>query len=436
MSSTQPGLVMPPPAWIPRLGPAILSMAMGLNLVGCGNWEHPGSHALFIYVQRGASGNNNPSSKLADEDLELQKLLQELIARYRRKNPKARIHVRSFATEDLGPEMRLRQSSGLGPDLVISDVKVAFELHDQKLTTAIRIPSDKLDDLAAPVIGRFEQNGALLSVPFSLQPQIACFNRRRISAPPQSLQQLLELAAKGHRVGLPIQISDLAWTASGLTAAEQPLLLAAIQSDRIPGAQEQAARQALVDWIGWIRMASLQQYVVFADNNDDLYAQFLDGQLDWIPCRSIKAKLLQEKLGSQFGATPLPGRAPNQPAAATVKLMTWSFGHHSSDMQQQLAKDFALFSLNEVNQKELMLKTQSSLPINSQVMVPSKSSQLLAAMEIGLDHGILLDFNRRMLMLNNGEGKLQTLVRQAVLGETVANHFKPTPAKPGRSAKP
>jgi len=105
-------------------------------------------------------------------------------------------------------------------------------------------------------------------------------------------------------------------------------------------------------------------------------------------------------------------------------------------MQQQLAKDFALFSLNEVNQKELMLKTQSSLPINSQAMVPSKSSQLLAAMEIGLDHGILLDFNRRMLMLNNGEGKLQTLVRQAVLGETVANHFKPTPAKPGRSAKP
>ncbi|MFM1811183.1 MAG: hypothetical protein RLZZ336_121 [Cyanobacteriota bacterium] len=414
----------------------MLSMAMALSLVGCGNWELPGSQALFIYIQHGAGSNSNATSKSADEDLELQMLLQDLIARYRHKNPKARIHVRSFAPDDLGPEMRLRQSSGLGPDLVISDVQVAFELHDQGLTTPVRIPAERLNNIAAPVIRRFEENGALLALPFSLQPQIACFNRRRIAEPPQSLQQLLELAARGHRVGLPIQIRDLAWTASGLAAAEQPLLLAAIQADRIPGTQEREAHRALGDWINWIRMASLQQYVAFADSNDDLYTQFLEGQLDWIPCRSLKAKLLQHKLGSQFGASPLPGRAPNQPAAATVKLLTWSFGHHSSEMQQQLAKDFALFSLNEVNQKELMLKTQTSLPINTQVMVPSKSSQLLAAMVIGLDNGILLDFNRRMLMLNNGAGKLQTLVRQAVLGETITNHFKPTPAKPGRRANP
>ena len=414
----------------------MVSMAMALSLVGCGHWELPGSQALFIYVQHGVGSSSNSASKLADEDVELQRLLQDLIARYRRKNPRARIHVRSFAADDLGPEMRLRQSSGLGPDLVISDVRVAFELHDQGLTTPVRIPAERLNDIAAPVIRRFEQNGALLALPFSLQPQIACFNRRRINQPPQSLQQLLQLAARGHRVGLPIQISDLAWTASGLAADEQPLLLAAIQSDRVPGAQEQAARQALGEWIGWIRMASLQQFVVFADSSDDLYAQFLNGQLDWIPCRSLKAKLLQQKLGSKFGASPLPGRAPGQPAAATVKLMTWSFGHHSSEMQQQLAKDFALFSLNEVNQKELMLKTQSSLPINTQVMVPRKSSQLLAAMEAGLDYGILLDFNRRMLMLNNGEGKLQILVRQAVLGETVGNHLNPTPAKPGKPANP
>ena len=110
--------------------------------------------------------------------------------------------------------------------------------------------------------------------------------------------------------------------------------------------------------------------------------------------------------------------------------MAWSFGHHSSDMQQQLAKDFALFSLNEVSQKELMLKTQSSLPINTQVMVPSKSSQLLAAMELGLENGILLDFNRKMLMLSNDTGRLQTLVRQAVLGETGANPLQLTPSTP------
>ena len=394
-----------------------MTLTMALTLGGCGSWELPGSHALFIYVQNGIGSNNNAAVRSADEDLERQRLLQGLIDRYRRKNPKARIHVRSFAAEDLGPEMRLRQNSGLGPDLVISDVSVAFELHEQGLTTPARIPAERLHNIARQVLRPFEQNGALLALPLSLQPQIACYNRRRIAEPPQTLQQVLELAAKGHRVGLPVQISDLAWTTSGLMPADQSLLLASIQSDRMPGAQQLAARGALDDWINWIRMASLQQYVVFTDNDEELYTQFLDGELDWIPCRSLKAKLLQTKLGSDFGATPLPGRDPGQPAAATVKLAAWSFGHHSSGMQQQLAKDFALFSLNELNQKELMLKTQSSLPVNTQVMVPSKSSQVLAAMQIGLEHGILLDFRRRVLMLNSSDGKLQTLVRQAVLGE-------------------
>jgi len=429
---------MPLPTCCARLGSGLLAVAAALTLGGCGSWELPGSQALFIYVQHGSGNNNNPQNRWPDEDLEIQQLLQELIARYQRKNPRARIHVRSFADEDLAPEMRLRQNSGLGPDLVISDVRVAFELHDQGLTTPIRIPRDRLQNIDRQVISPFEDNGALLALPLSLQPQIACYNRSRIPEAPQSLQAALALAAKGYRMGIPIEISDLAWTASGLPAAERPLLLASIQSDRIPGASELKARQALAAWIEWIRMASLQQYVVFADNNEELYAQFLNGKLDWIPCRSLKAKMLQTKLGNQFGASPLPGRDPAQPAAATVKLTAWSFGLHSSQAQQQLAKDFALFSLNEVNQKELMLKTQSSLPVNTQVIVPSKSSQLLAAMQTSLDNGILLDFSRRMLMLNGSAGKLQSLVRQAVLGESGANPFRPAlaPAIPERPTKP
>lgn len=426
---------MPPPTWIAQLGRALVCAAVSLTLGACANGELPGSHALFLYIQNQPGHSKDAPSLLLAEDLELQRLLQELIQRYRRKNPLARIHVRSFATEDLGPEIRLRQNSGLGPDLVISDVRVAFELHEQGLTAPVRIPSARLRDIAANVIRPFEQNGALLALPLSLQPQIACFNRARVPEAPQSLKQLLELAASGRRVGLPILISDLAWTASGLDADAQALLLSAIESDHVPTAQEQGARRALGAWIAWIRMASLQQYVVFTDSNDDLYAQFLDRQLDWIPCRSLNARLLQKKLGSQFGAAPLPGRNPGQPAAATVKLMVWSFGRHSSEMQQKLAKDFALFSLNEVSQKELMLKTQSSLPINTQVMVPSKSSQLLAAMDIGLEHGILLDFNRRMLMLNNEAGRLQALIRQAVLGEAGANPLQPTPPTQGQPTK-
>ena len=422
---------MVPPGLFPRLSKTVLAASIPFTLAGCNAWEPPGSHALFIYIQSGTAINEKASNRQNAENLDRQDLLLQLLDRYRRKDPKATIHVRTIPAEDLSREVRLRQNSGLGPDLVISDVRQAFELNEQRLTSPIQIPAERLQNISKAAIQPFQQNGLTLALPVSLQPQIACFNRARLPEPPQSLEQVLMLAARGHRMGLPIQLRDLAWTASGLAEHEQPLILEAIQSDRIPSKSNLAARRALAHWIDWIRKASLQQYVVFADSNDELYSQFLDGQLDWIPCRSYKARLLQKKLGPHFGATPLPGRTEGQPAAATVRVMAWSFGRHSSAAQQRMAKDFALFSLNEVNQKDLMLNTQTSLPVNTNVIIPVKSSQLLAAMKTSLQNGILLHFDRKMLMLSADDSKLQSLVRQAVLGESWTTPLKPTNGRSG-----
>jgi hypothetical protein len=82
-----------------------------------------------------------------------------------------------------------------------------------------------------------------------------------------------------------------------------------------------------------------------------------------------------------------------------------------------------------------MLTTQTSLPVNTKVMIPVKSSQLLAAMQTSLQHGILLHFDRKMLMLSASESKLQTLVRQAVLGEAWTTPLKPTNGRLGGGAQ-
>ena len=149
---------MVPSSLIPRLSKTVLAASIPYILAGCNAWEPPGSHALFIYIQSGTAINERASNRPNAESLDRQDLLQQLLDRYRRKNPKTTIHVRTIPSEDLTREVRLRQNSGLGPDLVISDVRQALELNGQRLTSPIQIPAERLQNISKAAIQPFQQN--------------------------------------------------------------------------------------------------------------------------------------------------------------------------------------------------------------------------------------------------------------------------------------
>ena len=369
-----------------RLGAAV---AVLLALGGCqgGTTNLLGREPLYIYVEKvsGSSGNPANSDSLA--------LL--LIDGFRKLNPTVDIHINHYAADRIVPAMDFRQSRGLGPDLVVSPVITALRLHEQGLTEAVALNPVQLDRLAPRFRNDFRIGNRYMAIPLLAKPQVACFDRRRVSDPPATLTELLELSAKGLQVGLPLQLVDLLWTASSFEADDTLLQLVEHPPSKktsTPVLVSAEDRRQLEDWLTWLAAANLQSNVSFAEDNSELVSQLERGDRDWISCNGNWLDPLNRKLGNNLGISVLPG-AEGSPAQPITALRVWSFGRHSTGRQRALAEAFVLFSLNKVNQREMMLFSPGTLPVNPDVLVTTKSSHRLAALATSLENSHMMNFS-------------------------------------------
>jgi hypothetical protein len=117
----------------------------------------------------------------------------------------------------------------------------------------------------------------------------------------------------------------------------------------------------------------------------------------------------------------LPG-GTDEPATPITRLLVWSFGRHSSARQRLVAERFVAFSLNEVTQKQLMDAVPGNLPVNPNVLIPTRSSALMASLSFSLDHS-------RMFDLRDPDGAIARGMRlEAVLKKVVQGELLPAPA--------
>ncbi len=384
------------------------TLTLLLGLGGCGNGLLPDT--LFIYVE-----NESGLSRQAEIG-ESRGVVQQLLQDFERVNPGVRIQVRHFSSEALVPATAYRSSRALGPDLLVTRVVTALQLHQQTLTTPVSFSGKQLDEIHPRFLSQFRlANNQFLAVPLVAEPQLACFDKRRVPDPPASLDQLIALSAKGMRVGLPLGVTDLYWTTSGSEAEGSLKLL--LESDGGSAALprlDAVEQRHLRGWLNWLDDANRQQNVEFAEESIDLVERLGKGERDWISCNSLWLGRLGRQLGSSLGVSQLPGRTGRQ-ASTLSRLKVWSFGEHSSQRQRQLAKAFVLFTLNPVNQRRLMLAGPGNLPVNRQVLIPVKSSSRFAAMTASLDNSTMLNF-RNPDRVEQQVGRLNDLLRQLIAG--------------------
>jgi hypothetical protein len=168
-----------------------------------------------------------------------------------------------------------------------------------------------------------------------MEQQLACFNRSRLPAAPRSTDELLSLSARGVQVGLAIDPVSLHWTCGSLGASEA--LPTAAASTPLSIAQ----RQSVVDWMGWLPNASLQQRITFYSTQEQLVQE------------------LRQSLGSRLGVAELPD-GPRHRAGPVNRLRVWSFGRNSCPRQRLTAEAFAAYSINPPVQRDITVGTQST----------------------------------------------------------------------------
>ncbi|MCP9799331.1 extracellular solute-binding protein [Synechococcus sp. RedBA-s] len=393
----------------PRILKLGCTLTLLLGLGGCSNGFLPDT--LFIYVE-----NESDLSRQAEIGDSHEAVLQ-LLKDFEQVNPGVRIQVQYFPSEAIVPATALRNARALGPDLLVTRLFTALQLHEQNLTAPVSFPGKRFDEIHNRFLSRFRlANNQFLAVPLLAEAQLACFNKRRVPVPPTSLDELIALSAKGMRVGLPLSAPDLYWTTSGSEAKGS--LNALLESDNsnaaAPTRLDAVEQRQLRGWLNWLDDANQQLNVEFAEDVIELRDRLGKGERDWISCHSLWLGLLGRQLGSSLGVSQLPGRA-GQPATTLTHLKVWSFGEHSSPRQRQLAKAFVLFTLNPVNQRRLMLDVPGSLPVNRQVLIPTKSSDRFAVMTASMDNSIMLNLRNPHVVEQQGD-QLNDLLRQLILG--------------------
>ncbi|MCP9886035.1 hypothetical protein KBY97_13020 [Synechococcus sp. ATX 2A4] len=401
-----------------RIGTAVTVL---LALSGCegGIANLLGREPIYIYVEKAAGSSSRPARNDG-----VSTLTQSLISGFRKLNPGVDVHITHYPADRIVAAMAFRQSRGLGPDLVVSSVVTALRLHQRGLTTDVALSPAKLDRLAPYFRDDFRRGDRYMAVPLLAMPQVACFDRRRVSTPPATLDALLELSAKGLRVGLPLRLADLLWTASSFGASDTLIRLVETPPGQRASLQPPLTtndREQLRKWLEWLAATSLQNNVDFAEDDTELAGQLERGERDWVSCNGNWLEPLNRKLGNNLGMSVLPG-GNGRPAEPITALRVWSFGRHSTGRQRALAEAFVFFSLNKVNQKDMMLSSPGTLPVNPDVLIPTKSSHRLAALAASWENSQMLNFS------NPEQTVAASLEIESVLQETIQGELTPAQA--------
>lgn len=355
----------PGPQW---RRPLLLSLLCGISLSGCsGRLELPKP----IYIAFSANADQTIDAELLAD---FRERLGSLATRYRQIHPATRFQFGVYREDQIEAATKRRNRAGLGPDLLFINGGTAQELLAQGLTDPF--PADpSLEKLFDPDdLNRLRTpSGDLAGLPVLIQPQVACFNRKRLPNPPTTLAELLKASAQGNTVGLSVDLDSLFWTAGSMGAVGA---LNRIATGISPSATD---RQAIATWLGWLQNASDQQRVNFHADQLSLQQEFGAGRLDWISCSSLSLSRLRKSLGPALGVASLPS-GPGGLASPVNRLRVLALGRSSSAEGRKRALAFGRFMVNPLVQRSLTLGSQSLLPANRFVKVPVQSSRALEAM--------------------------------------------------------
>lgn len=300
--------------------------------------------------------------------------INRLVSDFEQLHPGVKVNVGVWREQDFEREVRLRNATGLGPDLMFLSSSMARLLVRNNQVRAVRFPAEvskQLDD--SSIHNMSLAGGWMAGLPVLQEPQVACFDREQMTVPPDSIQGLLESSETGSEIGMALDPVDLYWTAGPLGANQAFAELLEGQ----PVTDDQ--RQQIRFWMTWLQNSNKMLRVNFFANEEQLVQGLIERRLDWVPCHSSNMQRLRKRMGRRLGVSVLPGDFAGQ-ATPTTRLRVWAFGVNSSANQRQISESFAAFTVNPLIQRNLTLHTLQMLPVNRFVPPPVGSSTVLKAL--------------------------------------------------------
>jgi maltose-binding protein MalE len=334
----------------------------------------------------------------------LKALLEQQAREFKRLNPQLQVKLRTVAADRLQQELAFRTARGLAPDLILlATSRDLLTLHQKGYATPVQLNLEERRNVEPRLMASLRDRGNQLGVPLLIAPTMACFDRRRLPSPPETLRDLVRLGQEGSAIGLSSSLPGLAWILGGFGAS----------LSRPPGSSSRGPSQVLPA-LQWLQHANLQPHITFVSSEEELRLGLAEGRFLWAPCPSGWIPSLRQALGGDLGVGLLP-EGPSGPARPLMAVPTWVLGSQSSPAQRQLAKQFVLFMANAVNQRTTALRLGTVLPVNPDIALPLKAYPILSVMDRSRRQSVVPSLQQYQVLARHSD-QIALLANQVLAG--------------------
>lgn len=386
--------------WIALLLPALLA--------GCGGpWSNEmasmGS-TISVMVER-----ENELDQL--NMIATQKMLNEQKREYQRYHPGGRLVFEMVNSDVLEQRLQYRASRGLLPDLLLLVGNDLMPLKNKGYISSLKLSALEQQNFSPVELSQLQSKGEQLGLPLYLYARLACYNKKRLRQPPQSLVDIVKLSQQGHSIGLESSLQGIQWVYSDFGG------------NLFPPKGEGFNSEALFNFLSWLRLANLQSNITFVASGAELSQGLIDGRFEWVSCSPRWLPSLRQSLGSRLGLSLLPG-GPRGPAHPIMLQRTWAFGAQSSGQQRQLARQLVMFNSNVVQQRNLALKLGNVVPVNPGIELPLKVYPTLGLIDQAVRSSRRLNLNQENQFRALGPPS-QALIDQVLSGAMPPRQIAP-----------
>jgi len=287
-------------------------------------------------------------------------VLEEALAQFEEIHPEVHIALLDLPKEHILDEFKKSGNDGLGPALLIGYDSWIGELVNAGLIRPL-IPDDNTLSLFNNRNRSITKNqDEIFGMPLSLMPNALYYNKRMVTKPPETLDDLLQEAAAGNQVAFVPRFEKAYW---GLQAF----------GDGLFGADDHftLAESGFSEWLTWLDEAQHAPGVILNVDDDSLLELFTSGQVAYYVAGPEKQELISSKIdekdGFEFGVLPLPS-GPHGMAGPLLPAETILLYAFTSSEQTRIADALAAFLVNQ-QQSIRFMRELNRVPANPLVGV-------------------------------------------------------------------
>ncbi len=298
------------------------------------------------------------------ESEEEQAALAELVTRFRQICPLIIVELEQTDVIRLR-ESFLNNEPGIRPTFaLVSQATLRFLSQEpgllKNMTTVVT--ADTLQKFRPGGLDAMRVQGSLYGIPLNLNVDALYYNRRLVSAPAQTLDDLRTQAAEGIPITLDTRFVRAFW---GVGAFGGQLF--------DPENRVILDQGGLAEWLMWLRESRDAYGIRLSDDGDELRERFISGQSAYYVGGPQELAELRRALGEDtLGVAPLPA-GPGGDATPFAQVRGFVYRESAGDALINLARLFARYATDPEAQTYLM-ETVDKVPAHATVPLPADSA--------------------------------------------------------------